>query len=55
MYNQPNYCYLDVNGNGMTKSLDYITTVTNQRRVNDEWYDKFFANLNFDRTFGNIH
>ena len=55
MYNQPNYCYLDVNGNGMTKSLDYITTVTNQRRVNDEWYDTFFANLNFDRTFGNIH
>jgi TonB-linked SusC/RagA family outer membrane protein len=55
MYNQPNYCYLDLEGNGMTKSLDYVTTVTNQRRTNDEWYDTFFANLNFNRTFNGIH
>jgi TonB-linked SusC/RagA family outer membrane protein len=54
-YNQPNYCYLDLEGNGMTKPLDYITTVTNQRRVNDEWYSTFFANLNLYRTFNDIH
>ncbi|MDR1919215.1 MAG: TonB-dependent receptor [Tannerellaceae bacterium] len=54
-YNQPIYCYLDLEGNGMTKSLDYITTVTNERRVNDEWYSTFFANLNFNRTFADIH
>jgi TonB-linked SusC/RagA family outer membrane protein len=54
-YNQANYCYLDLEGNGMTKSLDYITTITNSRRASDEWYSTFFANFNFNRTFNDIH
>ncbi|MDR1406680.1 MAG: TonB-dependent receptor [Tannerella sp.] len=55
VYNTPNYCYTGLDGSGYTKSLDYITNVTNSRRVNDEWYSTFFANLNFDRTFNKIH
>jgi TonB-linked SusC/RagA family outer membrane protein len=59
MYNQANYTYLGLDDNGtpygMTKSLDYVTTVTNQRRVNDEWYTTFFANMNYNRTFNDIH
>jgi TonB-linked SusC/RagA family outer membrane protein len=55
MYNEPIYCYLDTDKNGMTKSLDYITTVSNSRTVNDEWYSTFFANLNLNRTFNEIH
>jgi TonB-linked SusC/RagA family outer membrane protein len=55
VYSTANYCYLDLEGNGMTKSLDYITTITNSRRINDEWYSTFFANLNFDKTFNEIH
>lgn len=55
MYNQPNYCYIDTDLNGKTKSLDYITTVTNARKVTDEWYTTFFTNLNLNRTFNDIH
>jgi TonB-linked SusC/RagA family outer membrane protein len=55
VYNTPNYCYTGVDGSGYTKSLDYITNITNSRRVNDEWYSTFFANLNFDKTFNEIH
>jgi TonB-linked SusC/RagA family outer membrane protein len=55
VYNTPNYCYTGTDGSGYTKSLDYITNITNSRRTNDEWYATFFANLNFDRTFNKIH
>lgn len=55
MYNEAHYCYLDLDGNGMTKSLDFPTQIKNQRRVNDEWYSTFFANLNLYRTFNEIH
>ncbi|MDR0429578.1 MAG: TonB-dependent receptor [Tannerellaceae bacterium] len=55
VYNTPNYCYTGVDGSGYTKSLDYVTNITNSRRVNDEWYSTFFANLNFDKTFNEIH
>jgi TonB-linked SusC/RagA family outer membrane protein len=55
VYSSPNFAYLDLNGNGMTKSLDYVSTLTNSRRINDEWYSTFFANLNFDKTFNEIH
>ncbi|MDR1332544.1 MAG: TonB-dependent receptor [Tannerella sp.] len=55
VYNTPNYCYTGVDGSGYTKSLDYITNITNSRRINDEWYSTFFANLNFDKTFNDIH
>jgi TonB-linked SusC/RagA family outer membrane protein len=55
VYNTPNYCYTGTDGSGYTKSLDYITNITNSRRINDEWYSTFFANLNFDKTFNDIH
>jgi TonB-linked SusC/RagA family outer membrane protein len=55
VYNTPNYCYTGLDGSGYTKSLDYVTNITNSRRVNDEWYSTFFANLNFDKTFNEIH
>jgi TonB-linked SusC/RagA family outer membrane protein len=55
VYNTPNYCYTGLDGSGYTKSLDYITNITNSRRINDEWYSTFFTNLNFDKMLNDIH
>ncbi|MDR1644249.1 MAG: TonB-dependent receptor [Tannerellaceae bacterium] len=54
VYNTPNYVYTEIGGT-QYKSLDYITNITNSRRINDEWYSTFFTNLNFDKTFNEIH
>ncbi len=55
MFNEMHYAYLDLEGNGKTKSLDYPSLLKNQRRVNDEWYSTFFTNINLYKTFHEIH
>lgn len=54
-YNQSAFCYTDLNGNNQTKPLDYPSTLNVIRNVKDEFYSTFYANLNFNRTFGGIH
>lgn len=54
-YNQLAYCYTDLEGGNKTKPLDYPTTLYVYRGVTDEYYSTFFANLNFNRTFNQIH
>lgn len=53
-YNQLAYCYTDLDGSNKTKPLDYPTTLTISRETEEEYYSTFFANMNFNRTFG-IH
>lgn len=53
-YNELAYCYTDLDGSNKTKPLDYPTTLSISRTTTDEYYSTFFANLNFNRTFG-IH
>ena len=54
-YNQLLYCYTDLDGSNKSKPLDYPSTLYVYRKVTDEYYGTFFANLNFNRTFGEIH
>lgn len=54
-YNQSAYCYTDLDGSNKTKPLDYPSTLKVYRKVNEEYYSTFFANLNFDRSFNDIH
>lgn len=51
-YNQLLYCYTDLEGSNKSKPLDFPSTLYVYRKVNDELYSTFFANLNFNRTFG---
>lgn len=54
-YNQSAYCYTDLEGSNRTKPLDYPSTLNVYRKVNEEYYSTFFANLNFDRSINDIH
>ncbi|MDR0431661.1 MAG: SusC/RagA family TonB-linked outer membrane protein [Tannerellaceae bacterium] len=54
-YNQSAYCYTDLNGSNQTKPLDFPSTLNVIRNVNDEYYSTFYTNLNFNRTFAEIH
>lgn len=54
-YNQLHYCYTDLNGSNKSKPLDFPSTLNVYRKVSDEFYSTFFANINFNRTFGEIH
>lgn len=54
-YNQSAFCYTDLDGNNKTKPLDYPSTLIRYRRVINIFYNTFFANLNYDRTFNEIH
>lgn len=54
-YNETHYCYTDLDGSNKTKPLDYPSTLYVYRGVSDEYYSTFFANLNFDKTFNEIH
>lgn len=54
-YNQLSYCYTDLEGSNKSKPLDYPSTLNVYRKVTDEFYSTFFANLNFNRTFNEIH
>lgn len=54
-YNQLNYCYTDLNGSNKSAPLDYPSTLKVYRKIADEYYSTFFANLNFNRTFNDIH
>ena len=51
-YNKLLYCYTDLEGSNKSKPLDFPSTLYVYRKVNDELYSTFFANLNFNRTFG---
>jgi len=55
MYNVSGMCYTDLNGSNPTKPLDYPSVLERSRRIIDTYYNTFFANLNFDRTFNEIH
>lgn len=54
-YNETHYCYTDLDGSNKTKPLDYPSTLYVYRGVSDEYYSTFFANMNFDKTFNEIH
>lgn len=54
-YNQLHYCYTDLDGSNKSKPLDFPSTLNVYRKVSDEFYSTFFANLNFNKTFGEIH
>lgn len=54
-YNELLYCYTDVDGANKSKPLDFPSTLNVYRKVSDEYYSTFFANLNFNRTFADIH
>lgn len=54
-YNQSAYCYTDLEGNNKTKPLDYPSTLKIFRKVVDIFYNTFFVNLNYNRTFNEIH
>lgn len=54
-YNETHYCYTGLDGSNKTKPLDYPSTLYVYRGVSDEYYSTFFANLNFDKTFNEIH
>lgn len=54
-FNQLQYCYTDLNQTNKTKPLDYPSVLNISREVNDEYYSTFFANLNFNKTFTEIH
>lgn len=54
-YNQLHFCYTDLEGSNKSKPLDYPSTLYVYRKVNDEFYSTFFANLNFNRTINNVH
>ena len=54
-WNQTATCYTDLNGSNPTKPLDYPSVLHRVRTNSDTYYDTFFANLNFDRTFNEIH
>ncbi|GHT34311.1 SusC/RagA family TonB-linked outer membrane protein [Bacteroidia bacterium] len=54
-YNQANYAYTGLNGEGETKSLDYNTVLDVRRNNSTTFYSTFFTNLNFNRTFAKIH
>ena len=54
-YNETHYCYTDLDGSNKTKPLDYPSTLYVYRGVSDEFYSTFFANMNFDKTFNEIH
>ena len=51
-YNQLLYCYTDLEGANKSKPLDFPSTLYVYRKVEDELYSTFFANLNFNRSFG---
>lgn len=51
-YNQLLYCYTDLEGSNKSKPLDFPSTLYVYRKVEDELYSTFFANLNFNRSFG---
>ncbi len=54
-YNQMNFCYTDLEGSNKSKPLDYPSTLNILRYQTDEYYSTFFTNLNFNRTFKEIH
>ncbi|MDR2968371.1 MAG: TonB-dependent receptor [Tannerellaceae bacterium] len=54
-YNEEHYCYTDLDGNNQTKPLDFPSTLLIIRNQTDEYSSTFFANMNFDRTFAEIH
>lgn len=54
-YNQLSYCYTDLEGSNKSKPLDYPSTLNVYRKVTDEFYSTFFANMNFNRTFNEMH
>lgn len=51
-YNQLLYCYTDLEGSNKSKPLDFPSTLYVYRKVEDELYSTFFANLNFNKSFG---
>lgn len=51
-YNQLLYCYTDLDGSNKSKPLDFPSTLYVYRKVEDELYSTFFANLNFNKSFG---
>lgn len=54
-YNQLNFCYTDLDHSNKSKPLDYPQQLMVSRKVADEYYSTFFANVNFNRTFNEIH
>ena len=54
-YNETHFCYTDLDLNNKTKPLDYPSTLNIIRSDNDEYYSTFFSNLNFNKTFNEIH
>lgn len=54
-YNQLATCYTDLDGSNPTKPLDYPSTLEIARIITDEYYSTFFANLNYDRVFNDVH
>lgn len=54
-YNQFHFCYTDLDGGNKSKPLDFPSTLYVYRKIADEYYSTFFANLNFNRTFNEIH
>lgn len=54
-YNEAHFCYTDLDFNNKTKPLDYPSTLNIIRNDDDEYYSTFFSNLNFNKTFNEIH
>lgn len=54
-YNQLAACYTDLNKSNPTKPLDYPAVLQISRTTTDEFYSTFFANLNYNKTFNDIH
>ena len=54
-YNQANWCYTDLDGSNKTKPLDYPSTLYVSRGIADEYYNTYFANLNYNHTFAGKH
>ncbi len=54
-YNQFHFCYTDLDGGNKSKPLDFPSTLYVYRKIADEYSSTFFANLNFNRTFNEIH
>lgn len=54
-YNQLATTYTDLNKSNPSKPLDYPSTLQISRTTTDEFYSTFFANMNYNKTFGGIH
>ena len=54
-YNQSHFTYTDLELNNKSKPLDYPSTLNIFRGITEEFHSTVIANLNYNRTFSDIH